>query len=408
MQVRVAPGRLYVDYVVSLNEFTLLRDLKRLDDSPTPAASREETVERYGRIVAPLNAAGLLITIDGQPLPLEIDEIRTRVESHLVYDVTYVAPLPDSGRLEINDTNYLSSPGERRLAVSLRAGVETDDPLPTGESRPKWRMTDAEELQTRRVTFAFRPAANVEPAVDPEVAAELRPASLSPSSTPERPAPTVSRLDLSGRWAWVISWLVAVALGGVHAILPGHGKLVVAGVAASDQGHRGRPFALAAIVSATHLASVAALAVGLVVLRGWSFSSLDRTLKLASGALLLLLASYRIGRMLGGPLQADGRGADLVSGRLASSGWWMAGVAAGLIPCWDAVLLLLTADSQGRLALGLWLVAGFSLGLLLVQLAVAATARRLGRAPRGDRGQRLLGAASAVVLGAIGLTLLSR
>jgi ABC-type nickel/cobalt efflux system permease component RcnA len=54
-------------------------------------------------------------------------------------------------------------------------------------------------------------------------------------------------------------------------------------------------------------------------------------------------------------------------------GWWqliVLGVSGGLIPCWDAVVILLTALSMDRLWLALPLLLAFSAGLAGVLVAV--------------------------------------
>ena len=53
------------------------------------------------------------------------------------------------------------------------------------------------------------------------------------------------------------------------------------------------------------------------------------------------------------------------------------GLAGGVVPCWDAVVLILLAEAVGRIALGLALLTAFSLGMACVLVAVGLTASRL-------------------------------
>jgi cytochrome c biogenesis protein CcdA len=74
-------------------------------------------------------------------------------------------------------------------------------------------------------------------------------------------------------------------------------------------------------------------------------------------------------------------------------------------------LLVLLAEAEGRLALGIWVLTGFSAGLLLVQVLVAEGSRRVGPAlqRRGWMGLgHWLGLASGLGLAAIGLLLVGR
>ena len=124
---------------------------------------------------------------------------------------------------------------------------------------------------------------------------------------------------------------------------------------------------------------------------------------------LAVLGVYRVGRFFAGRLEREGIRVD--AGSRGGAGWWLAGVAAGLIPCWDAVLLVLLAEAEGRLALGIWVLTGFSAGLLLVQVLVAEGSRRVGPSleRRGWTGLgRWLGLASGLVLAAVGLLMIGR
>ena len=45
-------------------------------------------------------------------------------------------------------------------------------------------------------------------------------------------------------------------------------------------------------------------------------------------------------------------------------------MAGGLVPCWDAVALIVLAEAMGRLGLGVILLVAFSLGMAAVLVAV--------------------------------------
>src|SRR3954468_12537536 len=69
IQANLRPGRLAIDYEVSLSELTLTQDLRNLIGS-LPGADRREWFDRYGRETGGLNAKGLLVSVDGEPLTL--------------------------------------------------------------------------------------------------------------------------------------------------------------------------------------------------------------------------------------------------------------------------------------------------------------------------------------------------
>ncbi len=97
------------------------------------------------------------------------------------------------------------------------------------------------------------------------------------------------------------------------------------------------------------------------------------------------------------------------SAKISNLGLVGLGIAGGLVPCWDAVALVVFAAALGRLAAGVGLVLAFSagMGLILVTLGVLAHKAKsvtLGLA-HATAWQTNLGLASASLLAAVGLFL---
>ena len=63
------------------------------------------------------------------------------------------------------------------------------------------------------------------------------------------------------------------------------------------------------------------------------------------------------------------------------------GLAGGLVPCWDAVVLVVLAEAVGRLAFGLALLTAFSAGMACVLVTVGIMAARV-RELRQEPGQQ--------------------
>src|SRR5262249_51751160 len=98
IQATVAPGSLAIDYEVSLTELTLTQDLRRLIGS-LPGADRLEWLARYGQETGPLNAKGLLVTVDGKLVGLSMKDFDLVVEEHPRYTFHLRGEIPESGRL---------------------------------------------------------------------------------------------------------------------------------------------------------------------------------------------------------------------------------------------------------------------------------------------------------------------
>jgi nickel/cobalt exporter len=404
IQVTVGPGRLVVDYEVSLAELTLTQDLRALI-GVLPGADRREWFDRYGRVTGPLNAKGLLVSVDGRPLGLRARGFGLAVEDHLVYTFQFETDLPGRGQLAVRDINYAAGEGTSRLAVRGVGGVVIggDDQPHDVKSipiRPVWQLTDAEERRTRQVEVRYE-SADGQAEKPPPRAAHARPQS-------RRPAEGLARLLDRSAVPGLGLWLIALSLGAVHAVQPGHGKSLVA---AASVGERGawRGLALALIITLAHTGGVLAVAAALWVTRSSRYPDINSSLAHAAGFVIAAIGLWRLGRHLGGYGEHDGdpeaRGNDP-----GARGLIGLGLAGGLVPCWDAVVLILLAEAVGRLALGLALLTAFSLGMAAVMVAVGTAAVRLrnlmDRRDRDGAWGRRLGLLSASAITTIGLYLL--
>ena len=134
IQVTLSPGRLEIDYEVSLTELTLTQDLRSLV-GPRPGAERSEWLALYGEVTGPLNAKGFLVSVDGAPVALASAGYRLVVEEHPRYTFHLEAQIPAAGRLAIRDTNFVSSEGTSRLAIRGRDGVVIEGDRRAGRRR---------------------------------------------------------------------------------------------------------------------------------------------------------------------------------------------------------------------------------------------------------------------------------
>jgi ABC-type nickel/cobalt efflux system permease component RcnA len=194
----------------------------------------------------------------------------------------------------------------------------------------------------------------------------------------------------------------ALVLGAAHAVQPGHGKTLVAAATLGSGGSRWRGAALAAIVTVAHMASVVLLALALGLTRSIRYRSLDDSLAAVAGFTIAAIGAWRLGRHLGG----FGEHQDESPSGAASRSLVGLGLAGGLVPCWDAILLVLLAEATGRLGLGLALLAAFSAGmggvLVVVGLAAGKLRRRLAGSADARRWERGLGLVSGGLLMAVG------
>jgi ABC-type nickel/cobalt efflux system permease component RcnA len=410
IQVELAPGRLRIDYEVSLSELTLAKDLRNLV-GPLPDSDRPALFRRYGEATGPLNARGFLVEVGGEPVELACRGFDLAVEEHPRYTFHLDAALPASGRLSVQDTNYVASEGTSRLALRSEPGLAVEgydgpsnvDAVPLV---PVWQLSDEAERATRQVAVSYRPAAAGSTAPARAAVAPSLPASAA-SPRPPGPASGLTRLlDHPGGASLAGLWLLALGLGAAHAIQPGHGKTLVAAATVGGRGGWGSGVALALITTAAHFAVVLALAAAIALTRSARSAAVHVALARGAGFAIACVGLWRLGRHLGGYPEHDAEpGAPGVGDR----GLLTLGIAGGIVPCWDAVVLILLADLAGRLALGIVLLSGFSLGMAVVLVVVGALAGRvrgwLAPDDSDDRWPRRLGLASGLALTGIGLYL---
>ena len=101
-------------------------------------------------------------------------------------------------------------------------------------------------------------------------------------------------------------FLLAVGLGALHALTPGHGKAVVAAYLVGSRGRMRDAVALGWIVTLTHTLSVVALGLALLVLTNFVLPRwLQPALELGSGLLIVVLGLYLLAVRLRAYLRGD-------------------------------------------------------------------------------------------------------
>ncbi len=225
--------------------------------------------------------------------------------------------------------------------------------------------------------------------------------------------------------------VLAFFLGAAHALTPGHGKTIVAAYLVGSRGRIADAIYLGAVVTATHTASVFVL--GLVTLYASTRIAIDRILpwlSLLSGALVAGIGLWLLRqRWSGGEAEDDsgGHGHDghhhshshhhhhshshshSHSHGAPSKGTLLSlGISGGLVPCPEALVVLLVSISLNRLLFGLGLLVMFSLGLAAVLIAIGCAMVIAGpklQKMTGGGWTAKLSIASAVVVSLAGLVM---
>ena len=229
-------------------------------------------------------------------------------------------------------------------------------------------------------------------------------ASVEPVATgTARPEGRMGRIvaslqDQPGGTSFVAALALALLLGALHALTPGHGKTLTAAYVVGAGGTTRQALGLGGIVSATHAASVGIL--GAVAI------SLDRLFLPSDWVPWTEVLAGILTIVLGVTLVRVRRHDHAHAGRADAKPWRRlaaVGFVGGLIPSPEALGVLLVASSIGRWQAGMALVLAFSMGLAAVVLGIAVLAVRgrtvIGRIRSGSLLQRLPYAAALIVVG---------
>jgi nickel/cobalt transporter (NicO) family protein len=394
--IEVSGNRIYVHYVLDLAEIPAYQERKRV--------LRQGFARELGR--------GLELRLDGRPAALRLvaskRELRPGAGGLKTLRFAAVYETPATGtRLVYRDANFVSRLGWREVVVRAERGARVDSAsVPSTSSSaaltayPRDLLRDP--LTVSSATATFR--AGRLPGLPP-------PLGTAPAPEPRGGFEALIEGEL-GAGAILVALLLAAFWGAAHALTPGHGKAIIAGYLVGTRGRPRDAVALGLIVTATHTIGVFAL--GIVTLALSAFivpEQLYPWLTLVSGLLVVGVGSSVLWRRLRHRRQhahghhhhhhhhhehGYGRG-----------GLLGVGVAAGLLPCPSALVVLLSAIALHRVGLGLALIVAFSVGLAAtittIGLIAVLARRAFSRLSLDGRLIRALPAASALVIVAVGV-----
>lgn len=467
--LRVAPDRILVDQVLDLAEIPAFQEIQAIDTASdgTPAPER---VAAHALARCRALAGDLQLEVDGHRLDLALTATSLTFPpgagglATLRLVCEYEARLPTSltagAAITFADLSYAERIGWREILVEgdgttvaggglLRAGV-------SGRltSYPQDLLT--QPLSLASVAFTAAPGG---PALPPLAIADARPVAAVPNGVTELPAQLAAILradDLTPPLV-ALALLIALGLGALHAVTPGHGKTIMAAYLVGTRGSVAQALGLGTTVAVSHTLGV--LALGLLTVAASSIFPTERLFPLlgtVSGVLvvgigawlLVSLARQLRRRRVAQREHAEAHAHQLdhahehehdhghdheegahgwhehggvrhthlpppgIEGTLRWRGIFTLGLAGGLVPSASAILLLLGAVSVGRPAFGLVLIGAFGAGMALVLAGIGLVlvyaggyVERLPRVARDGRFATATSLAAACVVLAFGLVI---
>ena len=376
---------------------------------------------------------------------------------------------PGAGEVTLRDATFDGRLGWRGMIPIAGEGVDVTSSLPAEEPTRRLRRYPQELLSSpadqREITLEVKPGSGALTAPRAEGGGVEVTGGGGAGSSADGFAGLFDDAA-SGQGVLILLMLAAFAWGALHALSPGHGKAMVAAYLVGARGTARHAVILGGIVTVTHTIGVFALGVVTLALSQYLLpEDLYPWLNLTAGLLVLVvgglvlrarLRGREAGHTHGGHSHAHGghahdhadahdhgahnhtghgehshrhghsheeehhhdhskHGHSHVPDSLRPRELVAAGASAGLIPCPSALVVLLGAVSQQKIALGLLLIVTFSLGLAatltVLGLAVVYARGLSSRWRAHGNASRVLAAApavSAMVIVVVGFVLTAR
>jgi nickel/cobalt exporter len=396
-------------------EIPAFQEMSRIDADGDGSPSSEEGAAYAARKAEEL-VAGVTATQEGGPVPLGVRSSSVSFPPGqaglptLRLETVFQGSAAGTAPIEFRDANYGDRIGWREITAVGGDGQAVKSSVPARSISEALRRYPesllASPLRVTSAELSVGPgAARAAPAVRDAGAAQ---------------APQTSDSAFAGLATWtglslpvfLAALLLAAGFGAGHALLPGHGKTIMAAYLVSAGSRIRHAVAIGVAVAFMHTASV--LAVGLVILAAERFASPERIypwLTVASGVVVLVLGGVLLSmRLRARAAAAGGHGPehDHAHPVLSRRSLAALAVSGGILPSPTAVLVLLSTVAAGRVAFGLALILAFSVGLAaaLVGVGIAVLRAREFVLPRLNGGlARLVPVLGAVVIVGAGLYL---
>jgi len=463
-------------YIIDMAEIPTFQELQAAGLKADPA---DPHISAYLRSKADEFWRGLMLKLDGQPVELECAERQVIFPPGagglptMKFGFTCRAPLTrlssTQHRLEFRDDNFQGRAGWKEVIVHADPALQLVSNAPDKDrsaelsNYPTDLLNSPPQDLSANATFMLPPIASpphsalsakkvAAPAASATISAaadsqtptskattgpetELPRLSANTQGTPRSAFTQLIASDQLSLWFFLTAALIAMGLGALHALEPGHGKTLVAAYLVGSRGTAWHAVLLGIIVTVAHTAGVYALgAVTLYASRYVLPEKLYPWLGAISGLIIVVLGIWLFLRRWVGhdpslaedhthwydaltsrssdavAVGGDGSAAAPARQPVATRQLLILGITGGLVPCPAALVVLLSAVALHRIALGFYLIVAFSVGLAAVLIAIGLLMVHAGRFlsrlhPNSELVRRRLPLLSALFITVVGVVL---
>jgi ABC-type nickel/cobalt efflux system permease component RcnA len=427
--LRILNNAVQLDYLLEVDELRAARDIASLpEEQRFKIRTREQLHSVFSSYMAEVLGVNLIAKVDGKTLAFVCTQKTIRVNNHLQcffrFEAPFeVSPIPNHS-FQFREGNYAEDDFSKVeiLTASTDASILSNLQLPSPEivAKQPFDRGPGEAEKLRLASFNFSLEANG----NPSDSVGIPPLPAEPNKHADDSMLNLLLDNKSNRW---LLFLFALFFGAAHALTPGHGKTLAAAYLIGEKGTLAHAFLLGAVTTISHTGGVILLA---LLLPSFFPNAAPADVQTALGffggiSIAALGAWLLLRRLLGQADHSHGPGAShqhnadgSISVNTQDAGWKgivILGIAGGIVPCWDAVAMLLFALSAGLASIAVPLLLAFSTGMagVLVAVGIAVVKTRdiiKKHGPSGiwlERISKLLPIISAVFVIVIGVWLCS-
>lgn len=471
-RLEVGPERVRLHFVVDMAEIPTFQEMQAADTNDDGQTSDAE-LNAYLVQAAKQFGDGLVLNVDGSRLPLQLIKktiatregagnmptLRIECDYEAQFSPESASSTNNAWRLRLEDINHSDRIGWREMVVVPVDGMNIFNSNVFGSAvtdelnaYPQDMLTAPLDERAGELSFTMG-----------AVPAGAQALKTRDGRTVVRARDSFAELITTQNltlWGALLGLVIALGLGAVHALSPGHGKTIVGAYLIGSRGTARHAVFLGLTVTITHTLSIFAL--GLITLFASAYvlpEKLFPILSIISGAMVLIIGLTLFIRRLrvalgistsahnhshhaddhareahghhhageehhelviththDGHTHSHGGGrahTHLPPGTDGNPVTWRSllalGISGGLLPCPSALVVLLAAISMHRVSYGLLLVLAFSIGLAgtltCIGLAFIYAGRLMKRrmtSAVGSRIARVVPALSAFVIACIG------
>jgi nickel/cobalt exporter len=324
----VSPDRLTIDRVVDLAEIPAFQERQQMDTNRDGSIEEGEAATYRDQACA-TQAGQLRVTGSGGRLRLHLDSTALSFPpgagglATLRLQCALSAPLGHTTQLSLDDQTYADRLGWHEIAATGARVTLVESDVPRSSLSHRLTTYPADLLQSplERRTAHLRWTATSPVATPQHIVDSVGAAPRGVDAATRAFTGLIGRQRLTVAFG-LIALLLAVALGGLHALAPGHGKTLMAGFLLGVGGRVRDAVTIGLAVTITHTAGVLMLGLLLAASAEFAPEKAYPWLGLASGLLALAIGASLLRAALARRSTASERRVDeyAYAGDLVSTG----------------------------------------------------------------------------------------